>query len=96
MIVELSLSYFTSPLKINPAISDEDESVARIGFSLDGFADVARCRVDAWICTKKSSRINRKEKKNFNYFISCPLTLSLESFSFISYIMIPSFCFEKF
>jgi hypothetical protein len=47
MIVEESLSYFKSPLNKNPAISEELESVASIGFKRDGFADVAKCRVEA-------------------------------------------------
>ena len=42
MIVELSLSYFNNPLKIKPVISDEPESVAKIGLSLEGFVDVAK------------------------------------------------------
>jgi hypothetical protein len=42
MIVDASLSYFTSPLKIKPAISEELESVAKRGLSLEGFADVAK------------------------------------------------------
>ena len=42
MIVELSLSYLSNPLNINPAISDELESVASIGLSRDGFTDVAK------------------------------------------------------
>ena len=47
MMVDESLSYFTRPLKIKPAISEELESVAKIGFILEGFAEVARCKVDA-------------------------------------------------
>ena len=42
MIVEESLSYFTKPLKIYPAISEELESVAKIGFKRAGFVDVAK------------------------------------------------------
>jgi hypothetical protein len=40
--VDKSLSYFTSPLKRKPVISDELESVAKTGFNLEGFADVAK------------------------------------------------------
>jgi len=62
IIVEESLSYFTSPLKINPAISPELESVAKIGFSLDGFVDVAKWRVEA-------TRLRLKNKTK-RYFIT--------------------------
>jgi len=41
------------PLKIKPAISEELESVAKIGFNLDGFAEVAKCRVVAESSTNK-------------------------------------------
>jgi len=41
------LSNFTRELNKKPAISDEDESVAKMGFNLDGFVDVAKCMVDA-------------------------------------------------
>lgn len=58
MIVEESLSYFTNPLNIKPAISDELESVAKIGLSREGFAEVARCKVEAkrFIDKKSSSK----------------------------------------
>lgn len=42
MIFDKFLSYLTSPLNKNPVISDELESVAKIGLSLDGFDDVTR------------------------------------------------------
>jgi len=59
MIVEESLSYFTKPLKINPDISDELESVASMGFKRDGFADVAKCNVDALKPRVKSKSIKK-------------------------------------
>jgi hypothetical protein len=52
------LSYLTSPLNKKPAISDELESVAKIGLSLEGFADVARCSVEA----KRLNDKNRNKK----------------------------------
>jgi len=53
---ELSLSYFTSPLNIKLVISDELESVANIGFNLDGLVDVAKCKVDEKRFMDKSKR----------------------------------------
>jgi hypothetical protein len=55
----LSLSYFTSPLNKKPVISEEEESVAKIGLSLDGLAEVASCSVEAG----KASATKRKKKK---------------------------------
>jgi len=41
-----SLSYFISESKIQSEISPDAESVAIRGFSLDGFEDIARCKVE--------------------------------------------------
>jgi hypothetical protein len=54
------LSNLTRELNKNPAISEDEESVASMGFNLAGFVDVARCRVDA-----KSSIDKKNNKKNF-------------------------------
>jgi hypothetical protein len=52
--------YFTSPLNIKLAISEEEESVAKRGFSLDGFAAVAKCSVVAY-------RFKEMKKKSKNF-----------------------------
>lgn len=61
MIFEEFLSYFTRPLKINPAISEELESVASTGLILEGLAEIARCRVEAkMVCDKNINKRNLK------------------------------------
>ena len=69
MMVDESLSYFTSPLKIKPAISDELESVAKIGFILDGFAEVARCKVEATRCNDKKRGKKNLKLSLYNFII---------------------------
>jgi len=66
MMVEESLSYLIKPLKINPEISEELESVAKIGFNLDGFAEVAKCNVLAQSSISKNE-INTKNFTNKLY-----------------------------
>ena len=73
-----SLSNFTRELNKNPAISDEDESVAKMGFSLDGFVDVARCRVDA-------SRFRDKNNSKNNFFIYKVLFYNLTIIDLLSF-----------
>jgi hypothetical protein len=63
--------YFTRPLKINPAISEELESVARIGFILDGFVDIASCSV----AEKRCSDINKSKENIFFIFNLCDVKL---------------------
>jgi hypothetical protein len=46
-----------SPLNKKLLISDEAESVANMGFSLDGFDDVTRCSVEAKIFMLKNKKI---------------------------------------
>ena len=61
--------YFTRPLKINPAISEELESVARIGFILEGFVEVASCRVVATRFKEKMSIKKNLKISLYNFIV---------------------------
>ena len=61
MISLASLSYFTKPLKIWLAISELEESVAKIGLIREGFEEVLRCSVDA----TRDKETMKRDKRDF-------------------------------